>query len=83
MPDNVLFILVFDALPDHGLELIDADLPQDEADLVLEQAALALVMLLGEEQAEGADGLLALPVPQQVHQPVLLEQAQLVRQQQA
>ena len=83
VPHYRLFLLVLDALPDEVFVGFAADLPEDEADLMLEQACLGLVVLLGQQLRQHFDGLLAFSVPHQVHYPVFVEQRNVFPQEQA
>lgn len=49
VPHDRLFFLVLDALSDHILVSFAADLTKDEADLMLEQTGLGLVVLFGKQ----------------------------------
>ena len=54
MSNDILLLLVLDALSNQGLllSLLDAYLPQDKAYLVFEEGGLALEVLLGEKFAK-------------------------------
>lgn len=72
-----LFFLVLDALSDEILVGFAADLPEDEADLMLEQTCLGLVVLFGKQLRQDFDGFLALSVAHQVHDPVFVEEGNI------
>lgn len=78
MPDNIFLIIIFDTFPNQALILIDANLSQNEAYLMLQEAALGFVVFFCEEEAEGVDGGFGFFVTQVVHQTVFLEQGELV-----
>lgn len=74
MPHNVFFLLVFKAFSDQVLEAFTPDLPNNEADLMFEQARLRLKVLTAQEAAQCFSAFGRVEVSHVVHEAVLEEE---------
>jgi hypothetical protein len=73
MSHNILLVLILYALANQLLVCTVADLPQDEADFVLEETWLGFVVGFGDEPAERLDALRGGHVAHIVQHTVFLE----------
>lgn len=82
VPDDVLFLVVVDALQDQVLVISVPDLADDEADFVFEEAGLSLEIFFTQQLAQHANAVLGSDVPHHVHYAVLREERHIITHQQ-
>ena len=78
MSHDWLLLFVLDALSDHVLIVLAANLTENEADFVFEKTGLRSIVFFGEEKAESFSGLFVVVVPHEVHNAIFSEKRNIL-----